>query len=164
MNMEKCLNKVYLSIVVGWLMESNRVVSVDYEVGGIDIVAFKHHLEDLWLMHGTLLHELNNLILLSNCVIDVVVELGLHLVFELSSLCQEVLVLCWDGKVFSILSEKVELTDMSPRVVSVSHWVHGPDPDVLSTSEEIHFMNFLIKGFPIHAHWDPSEGVDGVEN
>ena len=25
-------------------------------------------------------------------------------------------------------------------------------------------MNFLIKGFPIHAHWNPSEGVDGVEN
>ena len=135
MNMEKCLNKVYLSIVVGWLMESNRVVSVDNEVRGIDIVAFKDHFEDLWLMHGTLLHELNNLILLSNCVIDVVVKLSLHLVFQLSGLCQEVLILCWDGKVFSIFSEKVELTDMGPGVVSVSHWVHGPDPHVLSSSE-----------------------------
>ena len=25
-------------------------------------------------------------------------------------------------------------------------------------------MNFLIEGFPIHAHWDPSEGVHCVEN
>lgn len=130
---------------MGWLSESNRMVSVDNEVRCIDIVTFEHHLEDLWLMHCSLLHKLNDLVLLCNGMVHVMVKLGLNFVLELSCFRQEVLVLSWDSKVLSVLSEEVELADMCPGIVPVTHWVHGPDPNILSTSEQIHLMNFLIE-------------------
>lgn len=61
------------SVVVSWLEGPYGVVRVDNEVRGIDIVSFQHHFEHLRLVHGTLLHKLNNFILNCDLVIDVMV-------------------------------------------------------------------------------------------
>lgn len=72
------------SVIVIGLVESDIVLSVDNEVGGVNVVTLHDHLEDLWLMDGTLLHKVDNLILNHNCMINVVIELNLNFVFQLT--------------------------------------------------------------------------------
>jgi len=64
-------------MVVVWLVVPNWVVSVNDEVGCVDIVAFNYHFEHFWLVNSSLLHEIYDLILNSNCVIYIIVQLDL---------------------------------------------------------------------------------------
>jgi len=114
-------------------------------------------------MHGTLLHELNNLVLHGDLMIDVVVKLCLHFVFKLSSLGQEIFILCWLREVFTVLGNKIEFADMGPRVEFITHWVHRPNSNVLSSSEQVHLMNFLVQRFPVQRERYPSEAVCGIK-
>ena len=137
------------SIVMGWLVESDRVVGVDDEVRCINVVAFQDHLEHFWLMDCTFFHELNDLILLADVLIDVVIQLHLGLVLQLTSLGQEIFFLNWVSKVLAIFSHEVELTDVCPIVISISHWVHCPNSYVFSSSKKEHSMNFSIDTLPV---------------
>ena len=47
------------------------MVGVHREVTRVNVVALEHHLQNLGLMHGTFLHQVQNLILLSNGVVRV---------------------------------------------------------------------------------------------
>jgi len=58
----------------------------------------------------------------------------------------------------------MEFTDVCPTVVSITHWVHGPDFDVFTTSQKVHFVDFLVETLPIHGQWDPSKAIDNIEN
>lgn len=119
---------------MSWLVEPDRVVRVDREVTRVDVVALQNHFEYFGLVHSSLLHEVDHLILLGDGLIYIVVELNLHLILELACFGQEVLILSWESEVFSILSQQVELADVRPRIKSVTHWVHRPDTHVLATS------------------------------
>lgn len=144
-------------------MESDRVVGVDDEIRCINVVAFQDHLEHFWLMDCTLLHELNDLILLSDRLFDVVIQLSLDLVLQLTSLGQEIFILNWVGKVLAIFSDEVELTDVCPTIISISHWVHCPNSYVFTSSKKEHSVNFSIETLPVKRQWDPSEAVDSIE-
>ena len=145
------------------LTVSNRVISVNNEVRCIDVVTLAYHLEDLGLMNGTLFHKLNNFILMSNGVIDIVVQLNLNFVFELTGLVHEVLILRDCCKVFAIFGQKIELGDVSPGVELVSHGVHGPNTHILATSEKVHLVDLPIKRLPVKSHRHPGEAIGKVE-
>jgi len=81
------------------------VVGVDREVSGVDVVSLEDHLQNFRLMHGTFLHQVQNLVLLSNRVVDVVVQLELHLVLKLSVLLQRGFLLHWVSKVLVIFGQ-----------------------------------------------------------
>ena len=53
------------------------VLSVDYEVRGIDIVGFDDPFEEFRLMHDSLFHEINDLLLHSHKVLHPVIQLHL---------------------------------------------------------------------------------------
>ncbi len=61
------------SVIVIRFVESNIILCINNEITGIDVVALKYHLEDLWLMNSALLHKVNNLILNNNSVVDIVI-------------------------------------------------------------------------------------------
>lgn len=61
------------SVVVAGFVESDVVLGVDHVVGGVDVVALKHLLKHLWLVHCALLHEVNDLILDDDGLVYVVV-------------------------------------------------------------------------------------------
>ena len=117
------------------LVESDRVIRVNSEVRRVDVVALEDHLHNLRLVNGTLLHEANDLVLMSDGMINVVIELDLHFILELTGLVHELLVFGHGSEILTVLSEQAELGDVSPRVVSIAHGVHGPNAHVLATSE-----------------------------
>jgi len=99
--------------VVG-LVESDRVVSVDREVSGVDVVALEHHLEDLWLVHSALLHEVYDLVLHDDCMVNVVIQLHLDLILKLAALVKWLLVLNWLSEVLVVLGQEVHFADVGP--------------------------------------------------
>lgn len=145
------------------LIESYTVVSVDCEVGGVNIVALHNPFEDLRLMHSALLHEVDCLILHYDCVIDVVIELHLQFVLELPGLVEELLVLNWLRKVLVVLSEEVELADVRPGIEAVAHGVLCPNSHILSTSQEEELVDLLLKVLPVENVGHPGESVRSVE-
>ena len=116
-------------------MSSHRVVSVNNEVRCINIVSFKNHFKHLWLMNSTLLHELDNFVLMCDGLINVVINLNLGLVLQLTALCEELFILWWVSEVLAIFGKEVEFADVSPGVPFISHWIHGPNSDVLTSSK-----------------------------
>lgn len=155
---------VFYSVVVSWFKHSDRVIGVDNKVGSINIVSFKGHLEHLWLMHCSFLHEEDNFILDYDRLIDIVIKLYLSLILELTSLVEEVLIIDWISEVLTIFGNEVELSDISPRVEPISHWVHGMDFNILTTSKQVQSVNFLIEMFPIEHLWHPCEAIGDIEN
>lgn len=117
------------------LVKSDTMICVYAEVTCIDVVSFHNHLEDLRLVHCALLHEVYDLILNNNCMIHVVIKLNLQLVLQLAGLIKELLIFHWVRKIFIVLGEKVHFTDVSPRVVAITHWVARMYSQVLATSE-----------------------------
>ena len=95
-------------------MESDTVVCIDDKVRGVNVIAFQDHFKHFWLVHCAFLHEVDDLILDRNRMIHVVVQLNLSFVFKLSSFIQEFFVFNWEGKVFTILSDQIKFTDVSP--------------------------------------------------
>lgn len=81
------------------------MVGVDREVSRVDVVALEHHLQNLRLVHGTFLHQVQDLILLSDGVVHVVVKLELHLVLELPVLLERLLVLGGIGEILVVLGQ-----------------------------------------------------------
>lgn len=149
---------------MGWLTETHRVISVDCEVTCINVVALEDHFEDLWLVDCAFLHETDDLVLLGDGLLDVVVQLHLDFVLDLAGLVEEVFVFWWVREVLSILSQQVELADVGPRVVPVAHWVHRPNPHVLTTSQQVHPVDFPVKILPVQGERDPSEAVGRPEH
>lgn len=90
------------------------MLSVDLKVAGINVVTFHGHFKDLRLVNGTLLHEVDNLVLHSNCLIHVVLYLHLQFILQLTVFLQELLIINWIGEIFVIFCEKVKLTVMNP--------------------------------------------------
>ena len=106
-------------IVVG-LVESDTVISIDNEVAGVYVVALEYHIEYLWLVNSALLHEVDSLVLHNNSVVNVVIELNLHFVLQLSCLVQKFFTFDWLCEIKIVLGQQVELADMSPRIEPVS--------------------------------------------
>lgn len=152
------------SVVVVGLVESDGVISVDGEVSGVNVVSLHDPFKDLGLMNSALLHEVDSLVLHHHGVVDVVVQLHLQLILELTSLVEELLVFNWLSKVFVVLSQQVELADVGPRVETIAHGVLGPYSHVLATSEEIKLVDFLFKVFPVEDMGQPAECVSSIED
>ena len=66
-----------MSVVLVGLLEPDVVCSVDLKVRRIDIVALYYHFKHFRLVNGALFHEVNDLVLHSNRVVDVVIHLDL---------------------------------------------------------------------------------------
>jgi len=86
-------------------------------------------------MNGTLLHEVDDLILDCDGVVDVVVKLHLKLILQLSVLLQEVFVVDGISKVLIIFSKEIHLAVVGPGVEAVSHGVLRPNAHVLTATE-----------------------------
>ena len=122
------------SHVFVWFGEAQRLLCVDDEVARVDVVAFQDHFEYLGLVHSAFLHERDDLVLHSDGMVDIVIELNLHLILQLSVLLEEVFVIDWVRKVLVIFREQVDLTVVGPRVETIPHWVLCPNTHVLSSS------------------------------
>ena len=72
------------SVVMGWLVLPDGVIGIDDKVGSINVVSFQYHLEHFWLMDASFFHEIDNFVLDGNRVINVIIELNLNLVFQLT--------------------------------------------------------------------------------
>ncbi len=101
-------------MVVIRLVESNVVLSVDAEVTRVDVVALHHHLEDLWLMHFALFHEVDNFVLDHDCVVCIVLNLDLELILKLSLLCHNLFGFSRLSKILIVFGKEVHFTDMCP--------------------------------------------------
>ena len=91
-------------VVIG-LIESDIVFRVDLEVTGINIIALQNLLEDLWLVDGPLLHEVNDFVLHSDGMIDIIIELDLDLILQLTSFVHELFLISVLDKVLIILTD-----------------------------------------------------------
>lgn len=129
---------------------SDVIFRVDNEIARVDVVALQHLFEQLGLVHRAFFHEGNNLILLHNCVFAIVVQLNLHFVLQLPGFRQKRLGIDIFDELLVILGNEVRLANVGPGVVFVAHWVLGPDPHVLASSEEEEFVDFAVEGFPVH--------------
>lgn len=138
-----------LSVVVVWLLEAHVVRSVDGEVGAVDVVTLHNHLENFWLMHNSLLHEVNDFVLDCDGVVHIMVKLHLQFVLKLSILLQELFVVNWFSEVLIIFGEQVHFTVCDPRVELVSHWVLSPYAAVLASLQQKESVDFLIKVLPV---------------
>ena len=132
---------------------------VDFKVTCVDIVTLHYHLEHFRLMHGTFLHKVDYLVLNGDCMVDVVVKLHLKLVLQLPVLLQKLFIIYGVSEVFIIFGEETGFADVSPVVELVSHWVLGPDAQVLATPKEEELVDLLIKVFPVKHVWNPSKTV-----
>ncbi len=65
-------------------------------------------------MYYTFLHEVNDLILDDLAMIDIVVKLDLHLIFHLSILFEELLILYWVCKLLVVFCYQVDLIIVCP--------------------------------------------------
>lgn len=138
-----------MSVVVVWLLEAHVVRSVDGEVGAVDVVTLHNHLENFWLMHNSLLHEVNDFVLDCDGVVHIMVKLHLQFVLKLSILLQELFVVNWFSEVLIIFGEQVHFTVCDPRVELVSHWVLSPYAAVLASLQQKESVDFLIKVLPV---------------
>ena len=102
------------SVIVVRLVESNTVVCINDEIAGVDVVSLHDHFEDLRLVHSTLLHEIYDLILYHNSVINVVVKLNLQFILKLTCLVQEFLIFNGFCEILVVLSEEVEFANVCP--------------------------------------------------
>ena len=155
---------VQCSVVVVGLIESDVVLGVDDEVGGVDVVALEDHVEDLRLVDGALLHEVDDLVLNHHRVVHIVVQLHLHFILQLTRLVQELLVLHWFGEILVILSKEVKLADVCPRVESVTEGVLRPYAYVLAATEEVELVDLLLQVLPVENVGQPREGIAQVED
>ena len=78
---------IVFSVIVSWLVESDIIFCVNNEVTSINVIALEYHIEYFWVMNSTLFHKVNNFILDNNGVINIVIELNLDLILELTLLC-----------------------------------------------------------------------------
>ena len=147
--MHACIVIVAGSVIVCWLVETDRVVGVDCEIARVNVVAFEHHFKNFWLVHGALLHETYHFVLLRDGLFHIVIELNLDFILNLTGLGEEILVLGWERKVLAILRQQVELADVRPRVESITHWVHSPDAHVFAAPQQVHLVNFAIEILPV---------------
>ena len=145
------------------LIEPDIMFCVDYEVTRINVVPFENHLKDFRLVHSSLLHEIDNLILHNNCVIHVVVQLNLNFVLKLPLLCQKVLFIYWFCEVLVVFCEQVELTNMAPRVEPIAQWILGEESHVLAASKNENLMDFALKVLPVEDVGKPCKAVETVE-
>ena len=122
------------SHVFVWFGEAQRLLCVDDEVARVNVVAFQDHFEDLGLVHRAFLHERDDLVLHSDGMVDIVIELNLHLILQLTVLLEEVFVIDRVREVFVVFREQVDLTVVGPRVEAISHWVLCPNAHVLASS------------------------------
>lgn len=139
------------------------MVGVYHEVRGVDVISLQHHLEHFWLVNRAFLHKVHDFILLGYCVINIVVYLNLNLILELAGFVQEVLIIDGVGEIFTVFGQEVELADMGPRIEPVSHWVHGPESDILASSQEVHFVDLLVQMLPVEGLRQPGETASEIQ-
>jgi len=120
--------------------------------------------KDFRLVDSALLHEVDNLVLDSDGVIDVVLELDLHFVLELARLLEELLVLNGISEVLVVLSEQVHFAVVCPGVELVAEGVLRPNTDVFASLQEQETVKFLVQVFPVEHVGHPGETVGSVED
>ncbi len=95
-------------------------------------------------------------------MVNIVIQLHLYLILQLSILIHELLLINILHEVLIVLRNQVRLTDVCPRIESVSHGVLCPQSQVLASSEQEDFMDLLIKMLPVEGMRDPEEGIGSV--
>ena len=151
------------SEVLVWLLEAHRLLRIDHEVARVDVVAFHDHFEDFGLMDGALFHEVDDLILHSDRMVNIIVKLHLHLVLQLSVFLEEVLIINRVRKVLIILRQQVDLAVVRPAVEAIAHRVLCPNAHVLAASQEQEPVDFLVKALPVEHVGHPGERICHVE-
>jgi len=151
-------------VVVVGLVESDVVFGVNNEVRSVNVVALENHIEDFWLMHSALLHEVYYFILDHYGMIDVIIELDLQFILQLAGLCEELLVFDGIREVLVVLCEKVEFANVCPGVESVTHGVLSPDSDVFATAQQEELVDLSFQVLPVEHVGKPGESVAQIED
>lgn len=131
------------------LIESDVVLGVDNEIASIYIVPFHHHVKHFGVVDSSLFHEIDSFILNHDSMVNVVIELDLEFVLELTLLGEEVFFFNWVSEVLVVFGQEVELADVGPGVESIPKRVLSPDPNILATPEEEELMDLLFKVLPV---------------
>ena len=152
-----------VSEVLVWLGETESLFSVDSEVRSVDIVSLHDHIKDFRLVNGSFLHEVDDLILDSDGVVHIVVKLDLELVFELTVLFEEIFIIDGVCEVLVILSQKMHLAVVGPRVESITHGVLCPYTSVFTASKEQQSVDFLVERLPVQDVGHPCDRVCQVK-
>ena len=140
------------------------MICIDGKVTSVNIVTFEYHLEDFWLVHGALLHEVQDFVLLSDGMINIVIELDLHFVLELTVLLQWLLLLNRIGEILVVFRDQMKLINVGPRVESIAHWILRPQPEIFSSTQQVHLMQFLVQMLPVHHMRHPGKAIGEVED
>ena len=151
------------SEVLVWLIEAQRLLRVDHEVTRVNVVAFHDHFEYFGLVYSSLFHEIDDLILHSDRMVDIIVKLHLHLILQLAVFLEEVLIVHRIGKVLIVLRQQVNLAIVRPAVEAVAHRVLRPNAHVLAAAQEQEPVDFLVEALPVEDVGHPGERVGQVE-
>ena len=152
-----------VSIIVVGFCKANIMGRVNGEVLRVNIVALHDHVKYFGLMHGALLHEVNDLILHIDRLIDVVVQLHLQLVLQLSILLQKDFVIDRVREILVIFSQEMEFAVVGPGVPLVPHGVLRPNAHIFAPSEQKKLVDLLVEVFPVEDVGEPGEAVRAVE-
>lgn len=101
-------------MVVVRLIESDIVFCIDDEVTCVDVVTLHCPFKYFWLVNSSFLHEIYYLILYSDGMVYIVVQLHLELILKLPFLGQKVFLLNWISEIFVIFCEEIHFANMGP--------------------------------------------------
>ena len=119
-----------------WLIESDVMSCINYEVSSINIVTLHNHFEYFWLMNCSFFHKVNNLILYHDRMINIVIHLNLDFIFKLPSFIQKISIINWIFEILIIFSQKIHFINMTPRVKSIHHWILCDKSYILPSSQQ----------------------------
>ena len=95
-------------------------------------------------------------------MVDIVVKLNLHLILKLSILIHDLFLINILHEVLIVLTDQMRLTNVCPRVESVSHGVLCPQSQVLASSKQEYLVDLLVKMLPVEGVRDPTECICSV--
>mmetsp|Transcript_12660 Transcript_12660/g.10820 ORF Transcript_12660/g.10820 Transcript_12660/m.10820 type:complete len:209 (-) Transcript_12660:129-755(-) len=114
-------------------------------------------------MNSTLLHEVQEDILLVNSEFLEVVQLGSKFIFKLTFFFQEISLISVI-KSFFVLGQGVELIVLSPGIVSVTSQSVGLNLDGSATSQQMHIYNLILQRSEIPDSGNPHNiGDDQID-
>lgn len=106
--------KYQASSIVVRFVKPDVVCCVYHIVCCINVVTLQHLLEKFRLMNLAFLHEVNDLILVGQGLVNIVVKLDLYLILELTFFAKEIFLIRVLSEIFAILSKKIKLIGIGP--------------------------------------------------
>lgn len=133
---------------------SQVVSGVDAEIAGVNMESLGHGFEQFWMVDGSFLHEVEQLVLLGNTLLSEVVQLDSQFVLELSFL-GEIVGFISVIEVLIILGQWMEELVFSPGGDSVSSKSGHLDLAELTSSQKVHSSQLVFEVAEVPDSWPP---------